>query len=125
MEVFNKESAHQFEGNNMESFLLLSKLNSHSDKFTVALAEVEPKGYQYMHSHEAEQISYILEGSGIMTVGEEDREVKTGDCIFVPSNKKHGIKNSGNKILRYLSMVSPAYTLTECEEMSSQATQTH
>ncbi|MCW3788591.1 cupin domain-containing protein [Plebeiibacterium sediminum] len=116
MKVYNKENVSHFKGENIESFLLISKLNSNADNLTVAISEVEPKGYQYVHLHESEQVCYILEGTGVMSVDGEDSVVKPGDCVFVPSNAKHGIKNSGVKILKYLSVMSPSYEIDEFQE---------
>ncbi len=113
MKIYRKENVSNFKGENIESFLLISKLNSDANNLTVAFSEVEPKGYQYVHAHESEQVCYILEGSGIMTVDSEDEVVKPGDCIFIPSHAKHGIKNHGIKALKYLSIMSPSYEIDE------------
>ncbi len=37
----------------------------------------------------------ILEGQGLMTVGEEAEVVENGDVVFIPSNSPHGLKNTG------------------------------
>ncbi len=113
MKIYRKENVSHFKGENIESFLLISKLNSSADNLTVAISEVEPKGYQYVHSHESEQVCYILEGSGIMTVESEDVVVKPGDCVFIPSHAKHGIKNHSLNTLKYLSVMSPSYEIDE------------
>lgn len=77
---------------------------------------MQPNGFQHIHSHEPEQMYYILEGSGIITVDDEEQTVVKGDCIFIPSNSKHGFKNTGNTLLKYLSAASPSFTLKECKE---------
>lgn len=40
----------------------------------------------------------------------ETREVSSGDAIYIPSNKKHGIKNIGDTALEYLTANSPVFT---------------
>ena len=37
-----------------------------------------------------------------MIIDGEIREVREGDAIFIPSNARHGIKNTGNSKLTYL-----------------------
>ena len=50
------------------------------------------------HSHENhEQIYYILEGGGLLTVGEETRRVKKGDAIYIPPKTAHGFYNDTSK----------------------------
>jgi mannose-6-phosphate isomerase-like protein (cupin superfamily) len=45
-----------------------------------------------------------------MIIEDETREVTSGDAIYIPSNKKHGIKNIGNMDLEYLTANSTAFT---------------
>ncbi len=116
MKVFNKENASHYKDEKVENFLLVSKINSKSENMTVAFSNVEPKGYQYIHMHESEQIYYIIEGSGIVSVDGEDEVVKVGDCVFIPSNKKHGMKNTGVKTLKYLVVMSPSFEIEEFQE---------
>ena len=74
------------------------------------------KGIKKIHSHKPEQIYYILEGEGIMTVNNEEKKVIPGNCIFIPSNSNHGPVNTGNKKLKYLSAASPSFTKKQCVE---------
>ena len=50
-----------------------------------------------------------------MTVGEQTFEVAAGQSIFIPSNAPHGLQNTGDGVLRYLSAASPAFG-SELEE---------
>ena len=50
------------------------------------------------HVHEDhEQIYYIIKGSGIISVGNEERAVKAGDCIYMPTDVPHGFKNNSSE----------------------------
>lgn len=69
-----------------ESFLLVSKRTCGSDDLSITLVEIQAGGVQAMHSHQPEQVYYILEGSGLMSVDGEDRIVGPGDCVYIPSN---------------------------------------
>jgi mannose-6-phosphate isomerase-like protein (cupin superfamily) len=45
-----------------------------------------------------------------MIIEDESREVTSGDAIYIPSNRKHGIKNIGDMGLEYLTTNSPVFT---------------
>lgn len=45
-----------------------------------------------LHSHPHEQISYVVEGEFIYTVGEEKYHMKAGSSIYVPGNVKHQVE---------------------------------
>ena len=77
------------------------------------LVEIEPGGKQYVHKHEPEQVYFIIDGTGKMTVGDEHQIVNSDDCIFIPSNKPHGLENIGESKLRYFSAASPSFTEEE------------
>jgi quercetin dioxygenase-like cupin family protein len=116
MKILRKNSAPRYKRDNIVSYLLVSQSTSESEKLTVTMVEMEPGGKQHIHAHDPEQMYYILEGSGEMTVNEETSEVNAGDCIFFASQAKHGLINTGKSTLRYLSAASPSFTASECKE---------
>jgi mannose-6-phosphate isomerase-like protein (cupin superfamily) len=65
---------------------------------------------QPIHAHDPEQCYYIIKGTGLMIIEDETREVTSGDAIYIPSNRKHGIKNIGDMTLEYLTANSPVFT---------------
>jgi mannose-6-phosphate isomerase-like protein (cupin superfamily) len=80
---------------------------------TTTLVEIEPGGHQRVHSHPPEQVYFMLEGTGAMTVGDETEQVTAGDCILVPSETPHGLRNTGDAVLRYFSAAAPSFTADE------------
>jgi len=59
---------------------------------------IKPGGTNRLHSHEdREQIYIILQGEGVMQVGEEKEEAKAGDAILLPAQIPHGFFNTGKK----------------------------
>ena len=57
------------------------------------------------HLHvDVEEIYYILEGSGMMMVGDKDRKVARGDLIYVPPRQIHTISHTGRKPLRFITL---------------------
>lgn len=110
MHILKKETAPRYirpEG--ITSHLLASPLTSKAEHLTTTLAVIEPGGAQRTHSHRPEQVYFILEGRGLMTVGAETQQVGPGDCVFIPSGQPHGLLNDGNMTLRYFSAAAPAY----------------
>jgi mannose-6-phosphate isomerase-like protein (cupin superfamily) len=110
MHVLKKETAPRYihpEG--ITSYLLASPRTSGAEHLTTTLAVIQPGGEQRLHSHRPEQVYFILDGSGLMTVGNETQRVEPGDCVFIPSGQPHGLRNDGAVTLRYFSAAAPAY----------------
>ena len=95
------------------SYLLASPRTSQAKHLTTTLVQVEPGAEQPLHSHSPEQVYLVLEGSGLMMVGAETQEVGPGDCIFIPSDTPHGIRNQGREVLRYFSAAAPAFDTSD------------
>lgn len=56
-----------------------------------------------LHTHgNNEELYFILEGEGLMTVNEEQRNVAKGDLILNPPGGTHGLENRSNKNLSIL-----------------------
>lgn len=116
MKTVKRELSPRYKKDKIESFLLVSSKTTNSKNLCVTVVEMKPDGFQNIHSHKSEQVYYILEGEEIMTVGVNEHVVKAGDCIFIPSQTKHGLKNTNETILKYISAASPSFTVKECEE---------
>jgi mannose-6-phosphate isomerase-like protein (cupin superfamily) len=116
MNVMTKNGSPRYKRDNITSHLLVSALTCDAENLAITLVEMEPGGVQHTHSHAPEQMYYILEGSGVMTVDGERRQVQAGDCIYFPSFAKHGLENTGGTALRYLSAASPSFTEAICQE---------
>jgi len=61
------------------------------------------------HHRELEEIYYILSGSGLMTVGHESVDVRSGDAIYVPRGHRHTLQNTGSEPIRLLVACGPAF----------------
>src|SRR6266702_772200 len=56
-----------------------------------------------VHLHEGnEEIYYLTEGEGIMTVDGDERRVRPGDAIITHSGSKHGLVNNTDQDLKLL-----------------------
>ena len=62
------------------------------------------------HHHRAlEEIYYIVEGLGVMTVGDEQREVCAGDAVYIPLNQRHRLENTGTEPIKLILVCGPAF----------------
>jgi mannose-6-phosphate isomerase-like protein (cupin superfamily) len=77
-----------------------------------SLAEATvPAGAQTAeHYHrESEEIYLFTAGSGRMRLGEEERDVREGDCVVIPPGLRHKLWSTAEEPLRLLCCCSPAY----------------
>ncbi|HEX8890171.1 MAG TPA: cupin domain-containing protein [Pyrinomonadaceae bacterium] len=84
-----------------------------SDITRCSLAEeVLPTGSAVGRHHhtETEEVYYILHGTGRMTVGDEVRDVSTGDAVFIPRGHTHSLENTGQEPMTILLVCGPAYS---------------
>jgi mannose-6-phosphate isomerase-like protein (cupin superfamily) len=59
---------------------------------------LKPGTTNEMHVHyDQEQVYFVTQGGGIITVGDEEGEVKAGDVVFLPANIPHGFVNNTDK----------------------------
>jgi AraC-like DNA-binding protein len=46
-------------------------------------------GYPYFHYHKQTQLSFVVHGKGVLSIGEHQYEFKAGDIFFISSNTPH------------------------------------
>ena len=114
MHILQKDAAPRYKRpEGIVSYLLASARTSDAKQLTTTLVEIDPGGSQRAHSHAPEQIYFIIEGSGRMTVAAESANVSIGDCVFIPSGTPHGLTNNGSGLLRYFSAAAPTFNPQE------------
>jgi mannose-6-phosphate isomerase-like protein (cupin superfamily) len=94
------------------SYLLLTEGQFGSRNLSITWVECEPGSEQPVHQHaNSEQVYVIVRGRGVMRVGHEEREVRSGTMVLVPSGASHSIRNVGEEPLLYVSATSPPFEL--------------
>ena len=89
---------------------LLAYRNSAIRKQSLAEARVPVGTTTVLHHHpETEEIYFILDGTGEMTIDGEKRTVTIGDAIAIPPGASHCISNPGPVELRFLCCCAPGY----------------
>ena len=80
------------------------------ERMSVAEAEVAPGRSTRLHRHPvAEEVYHILEGAGVLQLGEERMAVVPGDIIRIAPNQSHRIEAKSETPLRFLCICQPAY----------------
>ena len=89
---------------------LLAHRNSSIRHQSLAEARLPVGASTTPHYHRiSEEIYYILEGTGRMTVDRQQRLVGPGDAIAIPPGQSHQIANTGSVMLKFLCCCAPAY----------------
>ncbi len=83
------------------------------ERLSIAEAEVEPGRPTRLHRHaKAEEVYHILDGAGVMQLGEDRFVVVPGDIIRIAPGLSHCIEARSEGPLRFLCICQPAY----CDE---------
>jgi quercetin dioxygenase-like cupin family protein len=60
---------------------------------------IKPGTMNQMHVHnDQEQVYFLMQGGGVIQVGEEKKRVTSGDAIFLPAAIPHGFVNDTEKL---------------------------
>jgi quercetin dioxygenase-like cupin family protein len=78
--------------------------------FAMRAFEVEPGGHTPKHFHDYEHEVYVIEGSGTIADGDDERQLTAGDIIFVAPNDIHQFRNTGSSPMRFLCLIPNSAT---------------
>jgi mannose-6-phosphate isomerase-like protein (cupin superfamily) len=78
---------------------------------SLAEATLPPGAETAEHYHpESEELYYFTAGAGRLRLGEEEAEVRPGDCVVIPPGTAHKLFNPGPDPLVLLCCCAPAYS---------------
>jgi mannose-6-phosphate isomerase-like protein (cupin superfamily) len=60
------------------------------------------------HSHPYDEVGYILEGTGVAHIGDEQVRLQAGSCFYLPPGCVHCIENTGPGVMRIMGVFHPA-----------------
>ena len=93
-------------GKRSEQFV--SPRNALEATTTITRVTLLPRAVSKPHSHpKAEQIWIVESGSGLLLGQGEPSELKPGDIVRTPAGHVHGIENTGDGALVYISVTTP------------------
>ena len=68
---------------------------------TASLTFLPGKQLQPPHQHPDEEFQYVIEGEGTWSLNGEERPLHAGDLMYTKPWDWHGIRNSGDKPLKF------------------------
>ena len=104
----SKKESPRRERSGLVSHILLQRGDLSDVGLTATWVDVAPGSRQRPHEHPSEQVYVVTAGSGRMLVEEEERQVGSGDLIYIPSGAVHGLENTSEEVLTYISAATPA-----------------
>ena len=112
MHVANLDDAESFRSTDGSMIRELAGIVSlPSRQQSLAEATVPAGGATDEHYHPvAEELYFVLEGSGRLTIDGEGRDVRAGDCALIAPGAVHKLVNAGDEPLRLLCCCAPPWT---------------
>jgi mannose-6-phosphate isomerase-like protein (cupin superfamily) len=78
---------------------------------SLAEATVPPGRDTIEHYHRTtEEIYLFTRGSGRMRLGDDERDVRAGDCVVIAPGVRHKLWNTGDEPLVLMCCCAPAYS---------------
>lgn len=85
-----------------------------TQRHSVAYVEIPPGKSSLLHFHKkSEESYYILKGEAQIILGDEQETIMEGECVLIPSLKKHQIINIGSETLKFIAVCIPAWESTD------------
>lgn len=54
------------------------------------------------HEHGGEEIMFLITGSGMATLGDQEQPMEAMAALFAPAGTRHGLRNNGESPMTYL-----------------------
>jgi quercetin dioxygenase-like cupin family protein len=88
---------------------LVDPKNSGSARLDFRISRYAPKAYVQEHVHKVqEQVYYVLEGEGMLTLDKDRHLMRPHDYVYVPPGVRHSFANTGLDGLVFLVVTTPA-----------------
>ena len=83
--------------------------NTGSRRLDFRISRYAPAAYVGEHVHQVqEQVYYVLEGEGILTLDDDRHLMRPNDYVYVPPGIRHSFTNTGTAGLVFLVITTPA-----------------
>jgi mannose-6-phosphate isomerase-like protein (cupin superfamily) len=86
------------------------KLLATGENVSLSLLEAQPGKCFEVHEHSEEELCYIHQGRGIMTIGDKTYDIVAPAVVKVPPHIKHGLQVTGTETLLKVNAHSPPRT---------------
>jgi mannose-6-phosphate isomerase-like protein (cupin superfamily) len=79
-----------------------------TDRSQTAVMTVEPgEDGGPAETHAGDQVVYVIEGRGVLTIADTAHDVGPGSCVMIPAGTLHHVRNPGRGPLFFLSVYAP------------------
>ncbi len=79
-------------------------------RYSLAIARLEPGARSLPHRLAQAEVYYLVQGSGVMHVGDESCPVQAGDAIYIPPGATQWLDNTGPETIEFTCIVDPPWT---------------
>jgi mannose-6-phosphate isomerase-like protein (cupin superfamily) len=84
--------------------------NTGTKRVDFRISRYAPAAYVQEHVHAIqEQVYYVLEGYGVLTLDDEKHLMTANDYVYVPPGVRHSFTNTGTQGLVFLVITTPAF----------------
>ncbi|MBK5113397.1 MAG: cupin domain-containing protein [Candidatus Heimdallarchaeota archaeon] len=80
-----------------------------NEQYSLAYGELAVGEESKAHKMEMQELYYIIQGKGKITVNKEEKEIEKGDIIILPEEAVQKLENTGKEPLKFLMIVNPPY----------------
>jgi mannose-6-phosphate isomerase-like protein (cupin superfamily) len=111
MQVRHLEECTEFTAG--DGSILREIFNPHKENlalnYSIAWARVKPGEKTLRHRLEHSEVYFIIKGSGIIYINNEEKLLIQHDTVYIPAQAIQHIKNNGVQDLEFLCIVDPAW----------------
>ena len=87
-----------------------------SSRVDFRISRYAPMAYVQEHVHQVqEQVYYVLEGEGVLSLDEARHLMRPHDYVYVPPGVRHSFTNTGTNGLVFLVVTTPAMDEEEAQ----------
>jgi mannose-6-phosphate isomerase-like protein (cupin superfamily) len=71
----------------------------HTNSFEVGILRLIPGQKDAQGPHSADEIYFVVEGEGFISIQGKDHRIRKGSCIFIPSKTKHYFHGNKDRLI--------------------------
>src|SRR5262245_36682052 len=91
----------------VETRMLISALTG-AEQLCIFEQWVQPGKGTPVHSHPVEEVLTVLAGEAAMWIDDRHANLRAGQSLVIPANRKHGFRNAGSGLLHIHAVLSSA-----------------
>ena len=71
----------------------------HTNSFEVGILRLNPGQKDTQGPHSANELYFVVEGEGLITIQGKDHDIRKGSCIFIPAETKHYFHGNKDRLI--------------------------